>query len=208
MSKKEKTMSNTRSEREAASRQWCMKRDADRGLSGADYFAGAIERLGGVEQAAKHLSRPGVRCGMDPVGPDTIRAWLATGVGHVMTGHVTNLCKASGVPAELIRLSPYRGRRLDRADLLAATQRAIETLRVRTAILQVRSGLDSMLRAVIGATATQECTDRNADKGGISLDRRTRARVKAFLRNAELEIKALQKEIDRYRLPVMKAVAS
>jgi hypothetical protein len=39
----------------------------------------------------------------------------------------------------------------------------------------------------------------------IALDRRTRTRVKTFLRNAEMEIKALQKELDRYHRPATKA---
>jgi hypothetical protein len=151
-----------------------------------------VERLGGVRAVAKRFQEAAAR-------------WLAEGIGGFPGCDSSNLAAASGVPRELMRLAHFQGRRLGREALLAVTQRAIETVKVREALCEVRKGLDAVLRSISDAMETQESTGRRADAAGVPLDRRTRSRVKTFLRNAELEIKVLQKELDR---PATKAVAA
>ncbi len=155
--------------------QSCLEWDREKGLQHVDYLAGAIERLGGAEKAAKRLKKT----------PEALRGWLKTGVGRVIASFVMELVSASGVPSSALRMGPFVGRPMSREDLLAATQRMIDTWAQRDALREVECGLKSML----------------------ALDRRTHARIKAFLRNAEMEVKALQKELNRYQSSAKKAAA-
>jgi len=79
---------------------------------------------------------------------------------------------------------------------------------VRSTTREVRRGFDSKLRSVSAAAKTQKNTDCNADKDrDTARSPNPRAR-EGFLRKAELEIKALQKELHRYHGPAAKTAAA
>jgi hypothetical protein len=65
-------------------------------------------------------------------------------VGWASFEEVKDLADAAVVPLELIRMAPFKGKRLNRDKLLAATQRAIETLQTRNALSAVINDLKSI----------------------------------------------------------------